>query len=315
MKYIAVQADHLASLNLQTDSSVLIAAELQRRGFKVFWYHPRDLKWENGDLMATGYFVDATYAKKLHDDIINLASAEVLLVRQNPPFDEAYLANTYMLETLPESCVVINHPKAIRDCSEKLSALHFPHLIPPTVVSANQQDLMHFLQQYREVVIKPLFGFGGMDVRHLNVADIEVCNDVIQSYLMRFKTCIIQQYLPAITREGDRRVFIVAGKILGGIKRRPTDGSILAGIAAGGEGSALDTLTETEQNIALEVAVWLHKKNIFMAGIDIIDGNLIEINVTSPTGFKLFNTLNPHLRAIEVHLVDEILKEKGDTWD
>jgi glutathione synthase len=202
---------------------------------------------------------------------------------------------------------MVNHPKAIRNCSEKLSALNFPHLIPPTLITSDAHVANEFLTAYHNAVIKPLFGFGGMDVMRIKAGDDpQEGAEIIKRYISEFKTCILQKYIPTIISEGDKRVFIVDGKILGGIRRMPAKGNFLAGVASGGTGSQLHKLSGSDISIAQEVALWLDGAGIFMAGIDIIGDNLIEINVTSPTGFKLRNTLNPELQPIEQEIIDLI---------
>lgn len=308
-KIVAVQTDPIESLNYETDTSVLLAEELASRGFEIFFYTPKDLYFAECGLAASGYFVNIVGGERRFYELqgkkatINFSKVSMLMIRQNPPFDEAYLTNTYLLEHLPESCFVFNNPKAIRDFPEKLSALSFPDFIPKTIIAGDYGRLLEFYSDHKMVVIKPIHGFGGNDV--VMIDSLKMFKDVVPKYLDKFGHCILQEYFPSIKPQGDKRVLIANGKVLGAINRRPSAGSILSNLAAGGSAYAT-VLTKRELEISTKVAKHLHKHGIFMAGIDLIDEHLIEINVTSPTGFKSFNKVTG--REIHKEIVDMLIK-------
>lgn len=305
---VAVQTDPIESLNYQSDTSVLLAEELGQRGFELFFYTPKDLYFAENRLAAAGHFIEIVgsegkFYKSSAKTTIDFLKVSILMVRQNPPFNEDYLTNTYLLEHLPTSCFVFNNPKVLRDFPEKLSVLNFPGAIPKTIIAGDYNKLLEFYSKHKMVVIKPIHGFGGHDIAMIDT--LKMFKDMVPEYLNRFGHCILQEYFPSIKAAGDKRVLIAGGKVLGAINRRPAAGSILSNLVAGGNAYAT-SLTPRELEISTQVARYLYKHGIFMAGIDLINEYLIEINVTSPTGFKSFNKVTG--REIHKEVVDMIIE-------
>ncbi len=308
-KIVAIQTNPIESLNYATDTSILLAEEFAARGFKLFFYTPQNLYFTDGVLKASGCFVSFKETKEsfyVASDrtIIDFKSVAVLMVRQNPPFDESYLTNTYLLEHLPKSCFVFNSPKAIRDFPEKLSVLNFPDFMPKTVIAGDLENMLEFYLTHKAIVIKPIHGFGGIDVALIDSR--KLFDELAPKYLTKFGHCIMQEYFPSIKTQGDKRILIAGGKVVGAIARYPQEGSILSNLVAGGSASAT-VLTERENYISNKVAKHLKRHGVFMAGIDLINQYLIEINVTSPTGFKSFNKVTGE--SVQKDVVDMILKE------
>jgi glutathione synthase len=293
-KIVALQADPIDSLNYETDTSVFLAEELERRGYKVFYYNPSDLSFD-GKLHATGSFVNFTgNTKKFYEIVreninLDLSKASVVMIRQNPPFDHRYLTNTYLLDHLPKSTIVINNPRAIREFPEKLSALYFPDCIPKTITGGNYHNLKTFYQTMGIAVLKPIYGFGGQEVSLIDSE--QKFQELVPLYLEKFGECILQEYLPSVKTQGDKRVLIAGGEVVGAISRMPQDGNFIANMVAGGKAYATE-LTKAELDISNKIAKHLFEHGIFLAGIDLIDSKLIEINVTSPTGFKVFSKIS-----------------------
>ncbi len=315
-KIIAVQGDPIENLNYETDTSILLAEEFANCGFEIFFYTPDTLCFIDNKLAAFGSFINITgggaigegktFYRVLRNTTIEFDKISVVMIRQNPPFDKDYLTNTYLLEHLPKSCFVFNHPKAIRDFPEKLSVLNFPDFIPKTIISGDYKRLLEFYEMQEMqglAILKPIYGFGGNDV--VMIASIKAFKEIVPKYLEQFGHCILQEYFPSIKTQGDKRVLIAGGEVLGAINRRPPSQSIISNLIAGGNAYTA-TLSKREFEISSKVAKHLYKNGIFLAGIDLINESLIEINVTSPTGFKSFNKLTG--KTIHKDIVDMLIE-------
>ncbi|MDF3047241.1 MAG: rimK [Candidatus Midichloriaceae bacterium] len=304
-RIVALQIDHIDSLNYESDTSIFLAEELERRGYKIFYYTPAELTFDT-HLSARGTFVSFTngFYRKIGDDVkLDLARASIVMIRQNPPFNQQYLTNTYLLDLLPKSTITLNNPEAIRRFPEKLSALHFPDFIPKTMVSSNYENLKAFYKAVGKAVLKPIYGFGGQDVALIDSE--QKFQDLVPLYLDKFGECILQEYLPSVKTQGDKRVLIAGGKVVGALSRMPQEGNFIANMAAGGKPS-VTTLTGAELDISNKVAKHLSEQGIFLAGVDLIDSKLIEINVTSPTGFKVFSKISGE--RTDKLIIDMLLK-------
>ena len=290
-KIIAIQADKINSINIKTDTTFQLALEAQNRGYRIFWYEIKDLNLLNKRVIAKAdqvKFLDNSknYFKKINKSNLDLSKTKFVLMRQNPPFNMDYITATFYLEFLKKTKVV-NNPKSVRNISEKFYSINFLKMMPPTIFTENIQEIKKFLKKNRKIVIKPIHGFAGKNIlfiqNRLNISSIS-------RYLKSFGTVMVQKYLPGV-KKGDKRIFIINGKVCGAIQRIPSKGSILSNISQGG--TAVKTkLNFKEKKVANTIAKELKKENIFFAGIDLVSGYLIgDINVTSPTGLPQYKEL------------------------
>lgn len=290
-KIIAIQADKINSINIKTDTTFQLVLEAQNRGYRIFWYETKDLNLLNKKVIAKAdqiKFFDNSknYFKKIKKINLDLSKTKFVLMRQNPPFNMDYITATFYLEFLKKTKVV-NNPKSVRNISEKFYSINFLKIMPPTIFTENIQEIKKFLKKNRKIVIKPIHGFAGKNIlfiqNRLNISSIS-------RYLKSFGTVMVQKYLPGVIK-GDKRIFIINGKVCGAIQRIPSKGSILSNISQGG--TAVKTkLNLKEKKVANTIAKELKKENIFFAGIDLVSGYLIgDINVTSPTGLPQYKEL------------------------
>ena len=290
-KIIAIQADKINSINIKTDTTFQLALEAQNRGYRIFWYEIKDLNLLNKRVIAKAdqvKFFDNSknYFKKINKSNLDLSKTKFVLMRQNPPFNMDYITATFYLEFLKKTKVV-NNPKSVRNISEKFYSINFLKMMPPTIFTENIQEIKKFLKKNRKIVIKPIHGVAGKNIffiqNRLNISSIS-------RYLKSFGTVMVQKYLPGV-KKGDKRIFIINGKVCGAIQRIPSKGSILSNISQGG--TAVKTkLNFKEKKVANTIAKELKKENIFFAGIDLVSGYLIgDINVTSPTGLPQYKEL------------------------
>ena len=290
-KIIAIQSDNIKKINIKTDTTVLLAKEAQARGYKIIWYETKDLNFINSKVIVYGkeikFFNDKRKFYKIKKDIkFDISKAKYILIRQNPPFNTNYINSTYYLDILTRS-KIINNPTSIRNVSEKFYSAKFIKYMPPTIFTKNLHEIKNFFKKYKNIVIKPINGFAGKNILFIKK---KINNKNILKYLKKFDHVMVQKYLPSI-KYGDKRVFIINGKVKGAIKRIPKKGSNLANISQGG--NAFETkLNKKELKISKVIAKNLSKDKIFFAGIDLINGYLIgDINVTSPTGLPQYKEL------------------------
>ena len=290
-KIIAIQADKINSINIKTDTTFQLVLEAQNRGYRIFWYETKDLNLLNKKVIAKAdqiKFFDNSknYFKKINKINLDLSKTKFVLMRQNPPFNMDYITATFYLEFLKKTKVV-NNPKSVRNISEKFYSINFLKMMPPTIFTENIQEIKKFLKKNRKIVIKPIHGFAGKNILFIQN---RLNNLSISRYLKSFGTVMVQKYLPGVIK-GDKRIFIINGKVCGAIQRIPSKGSILSNISQGG--TAVKTkLNLKEKKVANTIAKELKKENIFFAGIDLVSGYLIgDINVTSPTGLPQYKEL------------------------
>ena len=285
-KIVAIQGNHPSKLNPKTDTSVFLANEIQRKNYKIFYYEPKYLSILDSEVIADGFFVEFNYKKKkffkiLKKESLNLRECKFILIRQDPPFNLEYISSTYILDKIKDKVRIINDPTSIRNVSEKLYSTRFQKYMPSTIFSQNINEIKKFLKRYKKIIIKPVHSFSGNDIHLITKFDSKLINRFIKkhSYVM------CQKYLSKIYK-GDKRVFLINGKICGAISRIPKKGSFLSNISKGA--SAVNVkLTKKEFKISKLIAKQLKKEQIFFAGIDFIDQKLNgDINVTSPTGLK-----------------------------
>ena len=291
-KIVAIQGDHFSKINPNTDTSIFLAHEIQSKNYKIFYYKPENLSVINSKVVAEGYFVKFNYSKKKFFKIfkkhkLNLVNCKFILIRQDPPFNLKYISTTYILETIKDKVKIINDPSSIRKISEKLYAIKYLKYMPPTIFSQNIDEIKKFFKKNEKVILKPIHSFGGNDIHLLSEFNFKF----IEKFIKKHEYIICQKYLPKINK-GDKRVFLINGKVMGAISRVPKKGSFLSNMSKGAK--PINTqLTNIEKKISKLVAKNLRKENIFFAGIDFIDQKLNgDINVTSPTGLKTFYDLS-----------------------
>ena len=291
-KIVAIQGDHFSKINPNTDTSIFLAHEIQSKNYKIFYYEPEYLSVINSKVVAEGYFVKFNYRKKKFFKIfkkhkLNLANCKFILIRQDPPFNLKYISTTYILETIKDKVKIINDPSSIRKISEKLYAIKYLKYMPPTIFSQNIDEIKKFFKKNEKVILKPIHSFGGNEIHLLSKFNLKF----IKKFIKKHEYIICQKYLPKINK-GDKRVFLINGKVMGAISRVPKKGSFLSNMSKGAK--PINTqLTNIEKKISKLVAKNLRKENIFFAGIDFIDQKLNgDINVTSPTGLKTFYDLS-----------------------
>ncbi len=291
-KIVAVQANNLSTIKIDTDTTFLLCLEAQRRGFRIFWYNTNQLTLNNKKVSANGFFIKLLENKKkfyikIKNIELDLSKAKYLLIRQNPPFNLEYINSTLYLEKLSSHTKIINNPIAIRNISEKFYSTKFFRYMPPTIFTKDINKINKFYKKYKQLVIKPINGYAGKNIMFINK---NFNKNRVSLYLKKIGHAMIQKFLPMV-KKGDKRVFIINGKVCGAIKRVPSKNSILSNLSQGG--TAINTaLNLNELKISKIIAKDLLKNNIYFAGIDFVSGKLIgDINVTSPTGLPQFKQL------------------------
>ena len=291
-KFLAIQADPIETININTDTTFLLALEAQKRFSKIYWYETKDLSFIKGKVYAEAKEVIFFQNKKKYFKIlkitkIDLSTVKFILIRQNPPFNMNYITSTLYLEFLANKVKILNNPIAIRNISEKFYSLNFLNFMPPTIFTNNLNLIKKFFLKYKKIVIKPIHGYAGKDILFINKKFNEVN---IKKYLSKIGHVMVQKFLPKV-KFGDKRVFILNGKVKGAIKRVPAKGSILSNISQGGKANKT-ILNKKELYLSNFIAKKLKKKNIFFAGIDLVSNYLIgDINITSPTGLPQYKNL------------------------
>jgi len=291
-KFLAIQADPIETININTDTTFLLALEAQKRFSKIYWYETKDLSFIKGKVYAEAKEVIFFQNKKKYFKIlkitkIDLSIVKFILIRQNPPFNMNYITSTLYLEFLANKVKILNNPIAIRNISEKFYSLNFLNFMPPTIFTNNLNLIKKFFLKYKKIVIKPIHGYAGKDILFINKKFNEVN---IKKYLSKIGHVMVQKFLPKV-KFGDKRVFILNGKVKGAIKRVPAKGSILSNISQGGKANKT-ILNKKELYLSNFIAKKLKKKDIFFAGIDLVSNHLIgDINITSPTGLPQYKNL------------------------
>jgi glutathione synthase len=290
-KIIAVQGNHPSKLNPKSDTSVFLANEIQSK-YKIFYYDPKDLSIINSKVIAKGFFIKFDYNQKKFFKIIknqklNLELCKYILIRQDPPFNLEYISTTYILDQIKHKVKIINDPTSIRNVSEKLYSAKYQKFMPDTIFSQNLDEIKFFFKRNKKVIVKPIHSYSGNDILLMNSFNLKIINNFIKKhdYIM------CQKFLPKISK-GDKRVFIINGKVVGAISRVPKKGSFLSNMSKGAVPINIK-LTKSELKISKLISKDLKKENIFFAGIDFIDQKLNgDINVTSPTGLKSYYDLS-----------------------
>jgi glutathione synthase len=294
---VAVQMDPLESINIEGDSSFAIMLGAQARGHKLYHYDAEALSWMDGRLWTMARPVTVQRVKGHHfqagePEILDLGrDVDVVLMRQDPPFDLGYITATHLLERIQSETLVVNDPASVRNAPEKIWVLDYARFMPPTAVTRSLGVARKFLAEHKEIVVKPLHGFGGGSVFRIgpdgaNLASlIELFNTAYREPHM------LQAFLPGVA-EGDKRIVLVDGAVVGAVNRIPGAGEIRSNLAVGGKAAKTD-LTAREEEICAALAPELKKRGLLFVGIDVIGGEwLTEINVTSPTGIVAIDRFN-----------------------
>ena len=291
-KIVAVQGNNPSKLNPITDTSVFLAHEIQSKKYKIFYYDPKDLSVINSKVIASGFFIKFNYENKkfykiLKKQKLELSKCKFILIRQDPPFNLEYISTTYILDAIKNKVKIINNPTSIRNISEKLYSVRYQKYMPNTIFTQNISEIKKFFKKHKKVILKPIHSFSGNDIHLLNRFNSEIINQFIKKH----DHIMCQKFLPMISK-GDKRVFIINGKVCGVISRVPKQGSFLSNMSKGAK-PINSNLTTKENKISKLIAKDLKKENIFFAGIDFIDQKLNgDINVTSPTGLKTLYDLS-----------------------
>ena len=288
---VAIQGNHPSKLNPITDTSIFLANEIQSKNYRIFYYDPKNLSIINSKVIAEGFFIKFTYKQKkffkiLKKQKLDLTKCKFILIRQDPPFNLEYISTTYILDLIKTKVRVVNDPSSIRSISEKLYSAKYQKFMPNTIFTQNINEIKNFFKKNKKVILKPINSYSGNNIHLLKKFDLKF----IKKFIKKHDHIICQKYLPKIIR-GDKRVFLINGKIVGAISRVPKKGSFLSNMSKGAKPINTKMTTE-EKKISKLVANNLKKENIFFAGIDFIDQKLNgDINVTSPTGLKTYYDL------------------------
>lgn len=292
---VAIQMDPIESININADSTFALALEAQKRGHTLFHYLPSALALKNGTVLARVRPLQVRRELGNHftlgdEQLIDLATMDVVLMRQDPPFDMAYITATHLLEHIHPKTLVVNDPVHVRNAPEKLLVTHFQGLLPPTLITADRQQILDFRAEYQDIVLKPLFGNGGAGVFHITPGD-ENLNSLLEMFTQLYREpVIVQAYLPEV-RQGDKRIILVDGRPVGAVNRVPASGEARSNLHVGGKAVKTE-LTAREREICEAIGPTLRERGLIFVGIDVIGDYLTEINVTSPTGIQEIDRFN-----------------------
>jgi glutathione synthase len=286
---VAVQMDPIARINIRGDSTFALLLEAQKRGHSLSYYTPDKLSLNGEELVAPVHLL--TVRDEVGDYFTlgeprreALAQFDVILLRQDPPFDLAYITSTHFLERLHPKTLVVNDPASVRNAPEKIFVMDFPHLMPPTLISRDLDEINAFRDQHGAVVMKPLHGHGGAAVFRVMPQDMNF-GSLFDMFSVTFKEpWVIQRFLPEV-KHGDKRIILVDGEFAGAVNRVPVADDLRSNMVRGGAAQATE-LSDREREICTTLAPALRERGLLFVGIDVIDGNLTEINVTSPTGIR-----------------------------
>ena len=293
---VAVQMDPLESIGIAGDSTFALMLKAQDRGHRLFHYLAEDLGYEDGRVRARGrpvtvQRVEGDHYKAGEYQILDLAKdVDVVLMRQDPPFDIGYITATYLLERVARDTLIVNDPRSVRDAPEKLFVLDFSRFMPPTMISRNLDEIREFHARHGEIVVKPLHGKAGEGVFHIGPdgTNLTALAELFGSIWK--EPFIAQAFLPAVA-DGDKRIVLVDGEVAGAINRKPREGEFRSNLAAGGTAEQTE-LSAREREICDAIGPELKRRGLLFVGIDVIGGMMTEINVTSPTGIVAIDKFN-----------------------
>ncbi len=286
---VAIQMDPIEGIDISGDSTFALALEAQARGHHLHYYLPRALSFQDGRVWARARPLAVRPDPEDHFtagalEVLDLAEMDVVLMRQDPPFDMSYITATHVLEHIHPGTLVVNDPVHVRNAPEKLFVTHFGDLMPPTLITSNRDDVIAFREAHGEIILKPLFGNGGAGVIHLRPDDDNL-NALLEMFTQFYREpLIVQRYLPEI-RDGDKRIILVDGEPVGAINRLPPPGEARSNLHVGGTAQPA-TLSARDREICAAIGPALKERGLIFVGIDVIGDWLTEINVTSPTGIQ-----------------------------
>ena len=286
---VAVQMDPITAIDISGDSTFALMLEAQRRGHSLFHYHVNALAWRDGSLHAAGEDVSVRDEKGNHATLgarrtIDLATQDVILMRQDPPFDMGYITATHLLDQIHPKTLVVNDPAEVRNAPEKLFILRYADYMPATLITRDWDELAAFRRAHGDIILKPLYGNGGAGIFKTHKDD-QNFSSLLEMFGQLFKEPIIaQKYLPEV-RAGDKRIILVDGKVAGAINRVPASHDHRSNMHAGGKAEPT-TLTKREHEICEAIGPDLKKRGLIFTGIDVIGDYMTEINVTSPSGIR-----------------------------
>ncbi|MGA7115925.1 MAG: glutathione synthase [Hyphomicrobium sp.] len=286
---IACQMDPIDRIDIRGDSTFAILLEARHRGHEIFYYTPQNLSLHGNRLLARGSTLDVFDRIGDHYGLSNprtvdLLTQDVVLLRQDPPFDMAYITSTHLLERIHPETLVVNDPGHVRNAPEKIWVLDFLDLMPPTLVTRSLEDVHAFRAEYRDIILKPLYGNGGASVFRIKADDTNL-GSLVELFQTVFREpFMVQQYRPEV-RNGDKRIILVDGEVAGAINRVPSEGETRSNLHVGGTAQRTE-LTAREEEICARLSPELKKRGLIFTGIDVIGDYLTEINVTSPTGIR-----------------------------
>src|SRR4051794_28462893 len=294
---VAVQMDPLEKINISGDSTFALMLKAQELGHELYWYEPEALSFAEGRLWTMGYPVTVQQVVGDHyrfgePRILDLGKdVDVVLMRQDPPFDLGYISAAHLLERIQSETLVVNDPASVRNAPEKLWVLDFAEYMPPTAITRSLGLTRKFLADHGEIVIKPLHGFAGGSVFRIG-SDGRNLASLLELFNSTYREPhVIQKFIPEI-EAGDKRIVLVDGEVAGAVNRVPGEGEIRSNLAVGGK-AAKTELTSREEEICAALGPELKKRSLLFAGIDVIGGQwLTEINVTSPTGIVAIDAFN-----------------------
>jgi glutathione synthase len=299
---IAVQMDPIERINIRGDSTFALLIEAQRRGHGIAYYTPDRLALTGGQVFAAVRPLEVRDREGDHFTLgeprrAELTEFDVVLLRQDPPFDLAYITSTHLLERIHPRTLVVNDPREVRNAPEKLFVMEFPELMPPTLITRDLAEIKAFRVKHGDIVMKPLYGKGGEAVFRLAPEDLNF-GSLYDLFAVTFREpWVVQKFLPAV-RAGDKRIILVDGEFAGAVNRVPAPDDLRSNMVRGGAPKATD-LTAREREICARLAPSLRERGLTFVGIDVIDGHLTEINVTSPTGIRAIKALGgPDVAAI-----------------
>ena len=290
---VAIQMDHVRTIDIAGDSTFVMGLEAQKRGHTLYHYEPGQLFMRDGRIMAEAQPMELRRENGNHFSLgetrlINLTSdADVVLMRQDPPFDMSYITATHLLEHVHPKTLVVNDPAEVRNAPEKLYVTHFAEFMPPTLIATDWKQILSFRDEHKDIIVKPLFGNGGAGVFHITPGD-ENLNALLEMFTQMYREPIIVQAYLKDVRQGDKRIILIDGEIAGATNRVPAAGEARSNMHVGGRAEK-SMLTDRERDICAALGPELKKRGLIFVGIDVIGGYMTEINVTSPTGLQEIN--------------------------
>ncbi|HTR87690.1 MAG TPA: glutathione synthase [Reyranella sp.] len=286
---VAIQMDHVSTIDIDGDTGFVLALEAERRGHSVWHYTPKDLIFRDRKVMARAQPMKLRREKGNHftlggEELVDLSTLDVVLLRQDPPFDLAYITTTHLLEHVHPRTLVVNDPVSVRNAPEKLFITHFDNIMPPTLISSDVTAIRAFRDEHKDIILKPLFGHGGAGVFRVKPDD-ENLNSLLELFSQHSREPLIaQRYLPEV-RQGDKRVILIDGKPAGVVNRVPIVGEARSNMHVGGK-AVKGTLSRRDHEICEIIGPELAKRGLILVGVDVIGDYLTEINVTAPTGIQ-----------------------------